>query len=358
MTQQIRTTLLTGFYELVSQLKGSPEALLISSRINPHQVESLDGYLGLDLVADLVDRAATQLNCSDFGLRLAYSQGAAALGSLGAAVLQSLTLGEFLNAAVKQLGSPPYDLRVELTKKGRYTHLNFHCIDDLEHLLPSDSHLAPQQCREFLVGVSLVALQHLCGSNFQLESVHLKTERPLHEYYENFFGVPVHFGQENDAFILNSGSLLQPTEKCNPSLRPLLKTYIEELLQQGETSLVKQVQQLIYCLMPLKRSSLQEVANQLGMHKRTLQRRLRDRELVFEDLLDRIRRERAEFYLSGKQPPMSQISDMLGYREQSSFNRACYRWFGTTPMRIRRQLMAQLAEKEAAEAEQALETVE
>ncbi|WP_444903199.1 AraC family transcriptional regulator ligand-binding domain-containing protein [Microbulbifer sp. CnH-101-E] len=349
MTQQIRTTLLTGFYELVSQLKGSPEALLISSRINPHQVESLDGYLALDQVAELLNKTASQLNCADFGLRLAYSQGAAALGSLGAAVLQSLTLGEFLNTAIKQLGNAPYNLRVELTKKGKHTHLSFLCIDDLEAQLAEDAPPPQQQSREFLLGVSLVALQHLCGINFQLESVHLKTERPLHDHYENFFGVSVHFGKETDAFILNSSSLLQPTEKCNPSLRPLLKTYIEELLQKGEASLVEQVQQLIYCLMPLKRCSLQEVANQLGMHKRTLQRRLRDRELVFEDLLDRIRRERAEYYLSGKQPPMSQISDMLGYREQSSFNRACYRWFATTPMRVRRQLMAQIVAREAAQ---------
>ncbi|GAA5443296.1 HTH-type transcriptional regulator VirS [Microbulbifer sp. NBRC 101763] len=351
MTQQIRTTLLTGFYELVSQFNGSPEALLINARINPQQVESLEGYLPLRSVNDLMNRATHQLNCADFGLRLAYSQGAAALGSLGAAVLQSLTLGEFLNAAIRQLGEPPYNLRVELQKKGKHTYLYFYCIDDLQTEERGAPAIALEQCREFLLGVSMVALQNLCGENFQLEAVHLQTERPLHDQYENFFGVPIHFGREKDALILSSSSLLHPTEKCNPSLRPLLKTYIEELLQQGEASLIEQVQQLIYCLMPLKRCSLQEVANQLGMHKRTLQRRLRDRNLVFEDLLDRIRRERAEYYLSTKQPPMSQISNMLGYREQSSFNRACYRWFGTTPMRVRRQMIASIAAREVSETE-------
>ncbi|MFA0811568.1 AraC family transcriptional regulator [Microbulbifer epialgicus] len=351
MTQQIRTTLLTGFYELVSQFKGNPEALLLNSQISPQQVESLDGYIPLKSVNELLDKSADHLNCADFGLRLAHSQGAAALGSLGAAVLQSLTLGEFLNTAIKQLANPPYNLRVELQKKGKQALLRFHCVDDLQAGTHGEAPLALEQCREFLLGVSLTALQKLCGINFQLEAVHLQSEHPLHDEYESFFGVPVEFGREKDAFILSGSSLLQPTEKCNPSLRPLLKSYIDELLQQGEVSLVKQVQQLIYCLMPLKRCSLQEVANQLGMHKRTLQRRLRDRNLVFEDLLDRIRRERAEYYLSGKQPPMSQISNMLGYREQSSFNRACYRWFGTTPMRVRRQLMAGVAAREAVNSE-------
>ncbi|WP_445361080.1 AraC family transcriptional regulator ligand-binding domain-containing protein [Microbulbifer sp. EKSA005] len=351
MTQQIRAKLLTGFYDQVSQLNGCPETLLNSAGINPEQVEKLEGYLPLSKVTDLVEKAARQLNCADFGLRLAKSQGAAALSSLGAAVLQSLTLGEFLNAAVKQFAAPPYNLRVELEVKGLQTFITFHCLNDLESYIPSDSPLPLELFREFLLGVSVVALQILCGEKFNLEAVHLKSKQPLHDQYENFFGTNVQFSQNSDTLVLSSGQLAQPTEKCNPVLRPLLKSYIDKVLEQGESNLIHQVEQLIYCLMPLKRCSLQEVANQLGMHKRTLQRRLRDRELVFEDILDRIRRERAEHYLSRKLPPMAQISNMLGYREQSSFNRACDRWFGTTPMKVRRKLLSEAAAKAALETE-------
>ncbi|MCO1335571.1 AraC family transcriptional regulator [Microbulbifer sp. OS29] len=345
MTQQIRAKLLTGFYDQVSELNGCPETLLNSAGINPEQVEKLEGYLPLGKVTDLVEKAARQLNCADFGLRLAQSQGSAALSSLGAAVLQSLTLGEFLNAAVKQFAAPPYNLRVELEVKGLQTLITFHCLNDLESYIATESPLPLELFREFLLGVSVVALQILCGEKFHLEAVHLKSARPLHGQYEKFFNASVHFAQTSDALILSSSQLAQPTEKCNPVLRPLLKSYIGKVLEHGEASLVYQVEQLVYCLMPLKRCSLQEVANQLGMHKRTLQRRLRDQELVFEDILDRIRRERAEYYLSRKLPPMAQISSMLGYREQSSFNRACDRWFSATPMKVRRRLLNEAAAK-------------
>lgn len=38
---------------------------------------------------------------------------------------------------------------------------------------------------------------------------------------------------------------------------------------------------------------------------------------------------------------MPQIAGMLGYSEQSVFNRACRRWFAMTPGARRRQLLAQ-----------------
>ncbi|WP_299943917.1 AraC family transcriptional regulator [uncultured Microbulbifer sp.] len=341
MTQQIKTTLLTGFCDLVDQLHHNPEILLTSTGINPHQIARLSGYLPLSSVTTLLQKSAQQLDCADFGLRLAHSQGVAALAFLGPAILQSLTLEEFLKVAIDLLGNPPYGLRLALENNGDRACISFHCLEDPQEQVETPQ--APEQCREFLMGVCLIALQTLCGDHFQLEAVHLKTQRPLHGRYQEYFKAPVRFDSDCNLFVLSSNALLLPTEKCGTGLRALFKAYIDDLLQQGATDLPGQVEQLIDCLMPLKRCSLQEVANQLGLHKRTLQRRLRNRGLVFEDILDRIRRERAEYYLSGKQPPMSQISSMLGYREQSSFNRACARWFKATPMRVRRRLLANAA---------------
>jgi AraC-like DNA-binding protein len=37
--------------------------------------------------------------------------------------------------------------------------------------------------------------------------------------------------------------------------------------------------------------------------------------------------------------PMSQVAGLLGYSEQSVFNRACRRWFDDTPRTVRRKLL-------------------
>ncbi|NRR31086.1 helix-turn-helix domain-containing protein [Oxalobacteraceae bacterium] len=45
----------------------------------------------------------------------------------------------------------------------------------------------------------------------------------------------------------------------------------------------------------------------------------------------RVRRRRAEKFLSHPAIPLAQVASLLGYTEQSSFIRGCKRWFATTP---------------------------
>jgi AraC-like DNA-binding protein len=75
--------------------------------------------------------------------------------------------------------------------------------------------------------------------------------------------------------------------------------------------------------------SLTSLATALAMSTRTLQRHLKSHELCFSDLLDRERKRRfAQFCaVMGKQA----LSDLLGYTEQASLNRAVKRWYGISP---------------------------
>ncbi|UUY08305.1 helix-turn-helix domain-containing protein [Pseudomonas sp. J452] len=53
--------------------------------------------------------------------------------------------------------------------------------------------------------------------------------------------------------------------------------------------------------------------------------------LRFDERVEDIRHDRAVFYLTERNIPLAQIAGMLGYSEQSIFNRACRRWFALTP---------------------------
>ena len=83
---------------------------------------------------------------------------------------------------------------------------------------------------------------------------------------------------------------------------------------------------------------VEDGADRFGLHPRTLQRRLAAESLVFEGIVEQVRRNRAETYLAESAIPMSHVAAMLGYAEQASFNRACHRWFGSTPGERRRDL--------------------
>lgn len=84
--------------------------------------------------------------------------------------------------------------------------------------------------------------------------------------------------------------------------------------------------------------TIDETARALNMSGRTLVRALQREGLTHHRLLDRERRQRAEQMLAGGRLPLGDIAEALAFTDQSSFGRKCRDWFGTSPLRLRRQL--------------------
>ena len=64
---------------------------------------------------------------------------------------------------------------------------------------------------------------------------------------------------------------------------------------------------------------------------RTLQRRLADESTGFQQVLEAVRREMAQHYLTGPSFDLNEIAYLLGYEEPSSFHRAFHHWERTSP---------------------------
>jgi AraC-like DNA-binding protein len=77
--------------------------------------------------------------------------------------------------------------------------------------------------------------------------------------------------------------------------------------------------------------SLDQVAQRFGMHRRTLNRRLRGCGLTFRALQEEARSDIARGLLRETDLPLGEIAAILGYAEPSVFTRAFRRWAGATP---------------------------
>jgi AraC-like DNA-binding protein len=64
---------------------------------------------------------------------------------------------------------------------------------------------------------------------------------------------------------------------------------------------------------------------------RTLQRRLTEQGITFQQLLDQARRELAHHYLLHSSRELNETAYLLGYADANSFFRAFHHWEGTTP---------------------------
>ena len=109
---------------------------------------------------------------------------------------------------------------------------------------------------------------------------------------------------------------------------------LSERLPGPRTGIVSDVRQVILEALP-ENPGADEVAQSLHVSTRTLQRRLAGAAASFSEVSDGVRSELAKEYLLDLDVRISEVAFLLGFSEQSSFNRAFRRWTGLAPGRWR-----------------------
>jgi AraC-like DNA-binding protein len=156
--------------------------------------------------------------------------------------------------------------------------------------------------------------------------------------YQRYFGVKVSLGKPVNAIFLSSDDFNRPLRKRDYRLYDLATNFIETRFPPVHALLSLQVRAVGARLLGDGNCSHKEVAEKLGIHPRTLQRRLREEGTSFEEIKDDIRRDIALRYLGEKSISLTRLATMLGYSEPSVLTRSCYRWFSTSPRNIRRDM--------------------
>lgn len=105
-----------------------------------------------------------------------------------------------------------------------------------------------------------------------------------------------------------------------------------------EDSLVAAIFSIVLELLPSGVVTLERTARRLALSKRTLERRLTERGVTFNEIVRDCRRDMAQHYLSNTPLAINEISFLLGYNEINSFYRAFKGWFSTSPQEYRKQL--------------------
>ena len=160
--------------------------------------------------------------------------------------------------------------------------------------------------------------------------------------YERLFGATVRFQQDVDALVFDRTLLSQPIHTADLQLLQILETHAQEILAElpPADDLVSRLEQFVVGALPNASAGLGAAARALGMSTRTLQRRLRERGIVYAGLIDEVRRRLSGRYLADRDLSLGEIAYLLGYSESSAFNRAYRRWTGRTPSADRRSAAA------------------
>ncbi len=167
----------------------------------------------------------------------------------------------------------------------------------------------------------------------QVSFVHPHPGAEIAALYDEFFGCPVTFADSHTRVRFPSSLLSLPMPQHDPGLRDLLARQAQALLQAlpSADGFESRLQQILLSALPEGCAQLEYCASVLSMSSRSLQRQLQRRSLNFQQLLDRTRDALCEQYLADPSLSLVEVALLLGYSEQSAFNRAFKRWKGVSP---------------------------
>jgi AraC-like DNA-binding protein len=189
----------------------------------------------------------------------------------------------------------------------------------------------------------MTALVRMCRqlTGFRLSPTRVRLthhrDRTCSEFVE-FFGTDVEFSAAVDTVEFAATIKHMPVVSADPYLNQLVIACCEEALSRRRTnrsSFRSSVENTIVPLLPHGKARAGEIARRLGVSQRTFARRLSLEDLTFSDVLESLRSDLAERYLTDDDLSISQIAWLLGYKEVSAFTHAFKRWTGKTPREAR-----------------------
>jgi len=184
-------------------------------------------------------------------------------------------------------------------------------------------------CFSWLVGIA----RRGTGQRLRPARVELRRPAAHAQTYERFFGSAVRFRAERDVLVFDSEDLELPFVSYNPDLLGVIAPQLEEALELGAASsdVSERAKDVIKRQLAGHRPTVREVARELRVSARTLQRRISDRGTTFQDLMKEARQELARLYLSRSSLELAEVAYLLGYEDANSFFRAFHRWEGLPP---------------------------
>lgn len=158
--------------------------------------------------------------------------------------------------------------------------------------------------------------------------------------YAEAFGVPTVLDSARNALIFSRDAWETPLPRRDDVLNRTLRRHAQFLVDRqppaAAATVTDRVRTELLARSQIGLASIEDVARELAMSVRTLQRRLRLEGVSFEEIASDVHAKLAKSYLVDSGVSISEVSYLLGFSEPSAFSRAFRKWTGMTPQDFRR----------------------
>jgi AraC-like DNA-binding protein len=300
--------------------------------LGPDILESPEAKISIEQYNDIWKQVALRAEDQNFGLHL----GEASQGFLGGDILFTVMMNcPTVGLAIEKLALY-HDLTTNvvqlcLNQQGDRAYLSWNPIYP-------DIALDRHHSEAVLSGLAF----RLCGlteGEMQFVQVRFSHARPQDTTeHQRIFRCPVVFGQPDNALVLERAYLSRPIFLANPAFLERLEQFAQERLDRlyaSDTWANKVLRLIGEVLWRGEKPTLETVAYELAISRRHLQNKLKKEGTTYRALLDQLRKEIALKYLKKPDVMIYDVAFLLGFSEQSAFNRAFKRWMGASPKEYR-----------------------
>jgi len=279
---------------------------------------------------DLWLNAGRLTNDPLFGLHFGESLQPAALGIVGEIVQSSATVGEALTHAAALTHLVTDQCRMEIARTTKTFTVRLLPVEDYGATPP----YAFRQLIDLLMVMVIHELDGLLLEKIAPQAVRLAYTVPDPAEYERVFRCKPSKRSGEYVLVFDSRYWEEPLLTANYELQNLLLQKVSSLPKTADQPQTLQTRIYNYLLANsyLGVSSLDDIAANFNISPRSLQRKLKEEGIKYQDIADAVRHSLAVYYISSGNYPLKDISWMLGYNELSAFTRAFKRWTGSSPL--------------------------
>ena len=321
--QQMRAVTLSGYLEVASSVGLDGARMLRQAGISQESLEDPENRLPAGAVVRLLERSAEESGCESFGLLMAERRTFASLGPV------SLLLERLPNLRAV--------VRATIVFQRHLNDVVTIALEDDDETCLVKLDLWPEywvaQMLDLLVGFAYQVVTGASGGRWKPACVHTMRKPPADlTVWRRMFPAPIEFESNFSGFSCASQAMLIPNPLADEGMARNAHQLLRLLpLTSGPEPIGDKVRRTISLLLPSGRATVDQVAAQLGLSARSLQRRLDEEGLQFAELLSGVRQDLAAAYLSNSARPVTSVAALLGYSSPSSFTRWFAGSFGVAP---------------------------
>lgn len=323
-------TYLQPLASLLREKQLEPEKIFLKHGIEISDTLNSEVYVDINKVRSLLTYSEQVLDDPSLGINMAKRTEYSVFGAVGMAIAAGGSLLGVLQRAKRyhQLLGTTIQFEIDI-------------IDD--RVKVSFFQLTEQQPHsqgiQYLMAVIVRMIRTRLFSKVDpLEIYVIRDDRDYLDKMSCYFHVVPKVG-EHYAMFLDKNLMSKELNASEPAIAAAMESVLNSRLKaQGKADFITQLILWIENHLPGGEPSIAQAAKEFHLSVRSLQRRLKEDDISWQQLIMSVRKTRVEHYMKMPDVTVTQLAFLLGFTNVSAFSRAFKKWYGVSPTHYKQNI--------------------